>query len=204
MLQCAIRLSNYVAAQKTSGTGENLSGDPGPPASEAAILPEHARIEGREGVQARAPETSIAAAATSGETGRPCGIRADFLSCGMQSCQDIAGTRVLVFAKSGPRLETERDINRFLEAAWGEDAGLVAIPMTRLAPDFFRLRTRLAGEVAQKFVNYGVRLAVVGDISRWTADSKPLRDFVTEANRGQALWFVEDLAELESRLAPAS
>ncbi len=122
----------------------------------------------------------------------------------MQSCQDIAGTRVLVFAKSGPRLETERDINRFLEAAWGEDAGLVAIPMTRLAPDFFRLRTRLAGEVAQKFVNYGVRLAVVGDISRWTADSKPLRDFVTEANRGQALWFVEDLAELESRLAPAS
>ncbi len=119
----------------------------------------------------------------------------------MQSSQDIAGTRVLLFAEGGPRLETERDINRFLEAAWGEDAGLVAIPVARLSPDFFELSTRLAGEVTQKFVNYGVRLAVVGDISHWSAKSKSMRDFVTEANRGQALWFVADIAELESRLA---
>lgn len=122
----------------------------------------------------------------------------------MDSSQEIAGTRVLAFAESGPRLESERDINRFLEAIWAQDAAMAAIPVSRLGSDFFRLSTRLAGEVAQKFVNYGVRLAIVGDISNWKADSKSLGDFVTEANRGRALWFVDDIAELERRLAPAS
>ena len=39
-------------------------------------------------------------------------------------------------------------------------AGLVLIPVERLEDEFFRLRTRVAGEIVQKFVNYGLRLAI--------------------------------------------
>jgi len=69
-----------------------------------------------------------------------------------------------------------------------------------LADDFFDLSTRLAGEFVQKFVNYGVALAIVGDISAHVAASTALRDSVTESNRGRHLWFAGDLEALAARL----
>jgi hypothetical protein len=80
---------------------------------------------------------------------------------------------------------------------------MVVIPVSRLSDDFFRLSTRLAGDVLQKFVNYRLRVAIVGDMSQWTAQSGPLRDFVSESNRGRSVWFMADLDELEQRLAEA-
>jgi hypothetical protein len=51
-------------------------------------------------------------------------------------------------------------------------------------------------------VNYGLRLAVVGDISEPLADSEALRDFVRESNRGRQVWFVADVAGLAGRRRP--
>jgi hypothetical protein len=59
----------------------------------------------------------------------------------------------------------------------------------------------VAGEVVQKFVNYRLRLAIVGDLTTHLAVSAALRDFVRESNRGRQLWFVADDAELDARLA---
>jgi hypothetical protein len=119
----------------------------------------------------------------------------------MDMIRELHGTTVLICAEDGPLLASERDAGDFLSAAWAADAALVAIPVTRLAPDFFRLATRIAGDVAQKFVNYRIRLAIVGDISAYCAQSKALRDLVHESNQGRALWFVDDLAALGARLA---
>lgn len=52
---------------------------------------------------------------------------------------------------------------------------------------FFRLSSGVAGEVLQKFVNYQMRLAIVGDFSHYT--SKPLRDFIYESNQGTQIGF---------------
>ena len=57
-----------------------------------------------------------------------------------------------------------------------------------ICEDFFILSTGLAGEILQKFVNYGARLAVYGDYSRYT--SKPLHDFMRESNEGRDVFFV--------------
>jgi hypothetical protein len=119
----------------------------------------------------------------------------------MDMIRELHGTTVLICAEDGPPLAAERDVNDFLSAAWAAEATMVAIPVARLDPAFFQLATRLAGEVAQKFVNYRVRLAIVGNISAQCAQSKALCDFVHESNEGQALWFVEDLAALDARLA---
>jgi hypothetical protein len=43
-------------------------------------------------------------------------------------------------------------------------------------------------------------VAIVGDISTHLEASSALRDFVFESNRGEHVWFVTDLAELEKRL----
>ena len=63
----------------------------------------------------------------------------------------------------------------------------IAINKEAVADDFFVLSTCLAGEILQKFVNYGVRFAIYGDFSKYT--SKPLRDFMYESNQGKDIYF---------------
>ena len=60
----------------------------------------------------------------------------------------------------------------------------------QLDESFFRLSTGLAGEVLQKFVNYQMKLAIVGDFSGYA--SKPLRDFIRESNEGRQICFQPD------------
>ena len=114
--------------------------------------------------------------------------------------QEMHDVRVLVCKDQGTALASERDANVFMSAAWEHGASMIALPVTRLTEDFFRLSTRVAGEIAQKFANYNLRLAVVGDISRQVAASKSLHDFVYEANSGHSVWFVENMDDLERRL----
>ena len=108
---------------------------------------------------------------------------------------------MLLFAGDDPPLAYERDANDFISAAWEAKADWAAIQTARLTPDFWRLSTRLAGEVIQKFVNYQVGLAIVGDISAEVAASGALRNFVYESNKGPSVWFVADMAELQRKLA---
>jgi hypothetical protein len=56
----------------------------------------------------------------------------------------------------------------------------------------------------QKFVTYGVRVAILGDIAKYENESEAFRDWVYEANRGRDLWFVASREELEKRLLTAS
>ncbi|WP_309645730.1 DUF4180 domain-containing protein [Phenylobacterium sp.] len=120
----------------------------------------------------------------------------------MSRLQRLGGVQVLVFADDGPPMRGESDAVDLIGEALGEGVAWAAIPAERLGDDFFVLATRIAGDAIQKFVNYGIRLAIVGDISRHVAKSTALRDFVYESNRGRHVWFVTDLAELEARLAP--
>ena len=92
----------------------------------------------------------------------------------------------------GPVLAREEDANDFLSEAWSNEATWLAVPRERLSPDFFRLSTRLLGAVAQKFQNYNVGLAIIGEFESEAAESAAFRDFVRETNQRRALWFVAD------------
>jgi RimJ/RimL family protein N-acetyltransferase len=75
----------------------------------------------------------------------------------------------------------------------------IALNKAAFSEDFFRLSTGFAGDVAQKFVNYGYSVAIIGDFSKYT--SKPLRDYMYECNNGKHLFFVGDEREAIERLA---
>lgn len=113
----------------------------------------------------------------------------------------LAGATVYVCAAEGVKLEGERAAADLIGEALAAQAQVAAVPIERLGDGFLTLSTRIAGGVIQKFVNYGLRLALVGDISEAMARSTALRDFVRESNRGRHVWFVADLAELEAKLA---
>jgi|SRR6185437_5547356 len=99
----------------------------------------------------------------------------------------------------GPEIRAGQDAVDLMSAASEKRAAWIAIPVERLGDDFFELRTRIAGEIAQKFAMYGSKVAIVGDISRRLSMSHSLAAFVAEANRGQSLWFVESYKELQDR-----
>ena len=63
---------------------------------------------------------------------------------------------------------------------------------------FFVLSSGIAGEVLQKFINYHVKLAIVGDFTGYT--SKPLRDFIYESNCGETILFLPTKAQAAERL----
>jgi hypothetical protein len=109
------------------------------------------------------------------------------------------GVAVLVCAAGGPAVSTPQDALDVLGGAFGR-AEVVALPVERLDPAFFELRTGLAGEIMQKFVNYRTQLAIVGDIGAYVAGSEALAALVRESNRGRHVWFVDDLDGLDRHL----
>lgn len=83
------------------------------------------------------------------------------------------------------------------------ETGCERIAINKEAVDqaFFKLSTRLAGDILQKFINYHMKLAIYGDYSGYT--SKPLKDFIYESNNGRDIFFAADREEAVRRLAEA-
>ncbi|MGP4018887.1 DUF4180 domain-containing protein [Saccharopolyspora sp. 5N708] len=110
-----------------------------------------------------------------------------------------AGVPVLMCDPAGPRVATVQDALDLIGAAF-VGAEVVAVPASRLDERFFSLETRFAGEIMQKFVNYRLRLVIVGDIAQHLAASSALRALVHESNRADHVWFLPDFDTLDARL----
>ncbi|MCU0652934.1 MAG: DUF4180 domain-containing protein [Candidatus Pacebacteria bacterium] len=81
-----------------------------------------------------------------------------------------------------------------------ERARMIIIDQKNIVPEFFDLSTRLAGEILQKFVQYRVKLAIVGDFSD---ASESLKAFIYESNKGQEIFFCVTADEAKERLFAA-
>lgn len=113
---------------------------------------------------------------------------------------ELNGIRIFVAPQDGPPLGAEQDALDLMGEVHGTEVSLIAVPASRLHPDFLRLRTGMAGAFLQKMQNYGYRFAVVGDITDALAGSTALRDFVHESNRIGHMLFVADRDELARRV----
>lgn len=75
-----------------------------------------------------------------------------------------------------------------INAIYQAQTSNIVINKNLIADDFFVLSTGLAGEILQKYINYGGRIAIFGDYTHYT--SKPLKDFIYESNKGKNVFFV--------------
>lgn len=78
-------------------------------------------------------------------------------------------------------------------------ADRMILPKVALDERFFVLSSGLAGDILQKFVNYQLKIAIVGDYSGY--NSKPLRDFIYESNNGSHVFFVATVEEALEKLS---
>jgi hypothetical protein len=73
-----------------------------------------------------------------------------------------------------------------------QDFDKILIHKENITPQFFDLKNRIAGEILQKFSNYRVKLAIIGDFTNYT--SKSLKDFIFESNKKKQVIFVDSIA----------
>jgi len=96
-------------------------------------------------------------------------------------------------------VQTALDLMATVRYETGADR--MILPKAALDERFFVLSSGLAGDILQKFVNYQLIVAIVGDYSGYT--SKPLRDFIYESNNANHVFFVPTVEEAIQKLSRA-
>lgn len=79
------------------------------------------------------------------------------------------------------------------------DSGKIILHEYQINPDFFDLKTKLAGEILQKFSNYRMQLAIIGDFTKYR--SRSFQDFIRECNKGNRIFYVESKRAALAKLA---
>lgn len=102
-------------------------------------------------------------------------------------------SKVAVFSGSGIILNNVAGALDLMADARYNDCDKLLLHKENITEDFFELKTRFAGEVLQKYTNYGMMLAIVGEFH--TYNSKSLNDFIYECNHGGRYFFKKTEAE---------
>lgn len=104
----------------------------------------------------------------------------------------------LVNSENAVITDAQSALNLLMSAEYDVGTKNIVIPKRLVTEDFFILSTGLAGEILQKLINYGGRIAIYGDYAHYT--SKPLKDFMYESNKGKDVFFVSTLEEAVEKL----
>jgi hypothetical protein len=107
----------------------------------------------------------------------------------MEIAELVAGTMLITTAGDGLDL---------LGSLYFQGFDKVIIHSSHITPAFFDLKTGIAGEVLQKFSNYRVHLAIVGDFS--SNQSRSMQDFISESNRSGHINFVDSTEKAIDKL----
>ncbi|MNH98256.1 hypothetical protein D3C87_881140 [compost metagenome] len=109
---------------------------------------------------------------------------------------------VIAIVKSNDMLlitDVQSALDLMATVRYEADSNRIILHKRAICEEFFDLKTRLAGEILQKFVNYQTKIAIVGDFS--TYSSKSLRDFIYECNNGTDIFFVRSEDEAINKLS---
>ncbi|TKC09408.1 DUF4180 domain-containing protein [Pedobacter frigoris] len=80
-----------------------------------------------------------------------------------------------------------------------QDFDKIIIHEKNITPDFFNLKSGIAGEILQKVSNYRMQLFIIGEFSKYPGNS--IKDFIYESNRGRQVNFLDSVASAIERLS---
>ena len=82
----------------------------------------------------------------------------------------------------------------FLDIAANIPSRNIIIHKENIIPEFFDLKTKIAGEILQKASNYNIKIGIVGEFNN--IKSKSLRDFIYESNKTKEIVFKENIEDI--------
>lgn len=106
---------------------------------------------------------------------------------------------IVVVTSAEPPIATSKDAIGLIEVCIEHRAGLLAVHAEALSEDFFKLRTGVAGEILQKFVNFSLRAAIVA--ADGSLIKGRMKELLAESNRGNSFRVFASQDEAENWLA---
>jgi hypothetical protein len=100
----------------------------------------------------------------------------------------INGKKTAILVSEDMLLSNSQDALDLLGNCGYMGADQIILHEKNITPDFFDLQTGIAGEILQKFSNYRIRVAIIGDFTKYTR--KSIRDFIFESNKRGFVNFV--------------
>ncbi len=108
-------------------------------------------------------------------------------------------TRIAELTAEKMLISNAEDGLQLLVDCYYQDVDKMIIWEKNITPEFFDLKTGLAGEILQKFSNYRVQVAIIGDFSKYT--SKSITDFIYESNKGRQVNFLGSVEQAIDKLS---
>lgn len=110
----------------------------------------------------------------------------------------INNTHIAEVTGDGSVINSVDDALDIIGNAGYQGAQKIIIYEENISPAFFDLKTGLAGEILQKFTNYNMQLAIIGDFSKY--NSNALRDYIYESHKTRQVSFVATPEEAIEKL----
>lgn len=104
----------------------------------------------------------------------------------------VSGSEVLI-------KDVQSALDLIATVQYETDSRRIVMDQSLISESFFDLKTRLAGDILQKFINYQVKIAIIGDFSVYPSQS--LQDFIYECNKGHDFFFLPSEQEGIERLS---
>ncbi|WP_302762282.1 DUF4180 domain-containing protein [Christensenella hongkongensis] len=109
----------------------------------------------------------------------------------IQKLTTADGQEVIRISGNGPLIvNAQSALDLIMTVQYKTGCSRLILPEKIFTEEFFSLKTGLAGEILQKFVNYHFKVAIIGDFSGYR--SKSLADFIYESNKGRQVSFLPD------------
>ena len=115
---------------------------------------------------------------------------------------DIENTRIAKPVSKDTVIGTVRDATDLMGNADYQGARNIILEEGNLDPEFFDLKTGMAGEILQKYSNYHMKLAIVGEFGKFC--SAALNAFIIECNRGNSVFFGPDFDAAVKKMVTGS
>ncbi|MCE4042722.1 DUF4180 domain-containing protein [Lysinibacillus fusiformis] len=115
---------------------------------------------------------------------------------------EVNGQKIALVHEDTILLKDEQSALDFImTTSYETSSNRLTLNKEAISEDFFNLSTKLAGNILQKFVNYHIKFAIIGDFSVYS--SKALKDFIYECNKGNHIFFVPTEQEAIEKLSNA-
>jgi PadR family transcriptional regulator, regulatory protein AphA len=107
--------------------------------------------------------------------------------------REIENKKYIELISATTLISTENDALDLVSLCWEHDTYSLMIHYEDLSEDFFKLKTKVAGNIIQKFINYGLKAAAI--IPQEVIQKGRFREMALETNKGNHFRMYESKEE---------
>lgn len=96
--------------------------------------------------------------------------------------KELDGKKYIELISTTTPLNTENDALDLIALCWEHEISQLMIPYEALSQEFFQLKTKVAGNIIQKFINYNIKVAAI--IPQDITQKGRFREMALEMNKG--------------------